>query len=382
MSIPLSLYIHLPWCVKKCPYCDFNSHTFNNFEQQEKNYIDALIKDMEFESLRIQGREIQTIFFGGGTPSLFSVSGIKNILDAVKKYFTVSQNVEITLEANPGTVEAEKFKGFYQAGVNRLSIGVQSFSDKKLSALGRIHNSTEAEKAIDIAINSGFSNFNIDLMYGLPNQTHEESLHDLLKAIEYQPSHISWYELTIEPNTVFYSKPPKLPDDSKVWDMHLAGKEILEKAGYKQYEVSAYGKIQCQHNINYWQFGDYLGLGAGAHGKLTNLQTMQVERFARVKLPQSYIDKSASSTMIAEHRVLTESDLVFEFMLNAFRLSDGFELRLFEQCTGLNKDRVSSQLQIAEQNNWIINEDGLVKTTLLGKQYLNEVIGLFLNENV
>lgn len=380
MSIPFSLYIHLPWCVKKCPYCDFNSHLFNNFEQQENQYINALIKDMEFESLRVKDREINTVFFGGGTPSLFSVNGIEKILNAINKYFKIASTAEITLEANPGTFETEKFQGFFQVGINRLSIGVQSFSDKKLSSLGRIHDSKEAVKAIEIAKHSGFENLNIDLMYGLPEQTNKEALEDLQTAINFQPSHISWYELTIEPNTVFYSKPPKLPDDTNVWDMHLAGKERLEKASYQQYEVSAYGIRQCQHNINYWQFGDYLGLGAGAHGKLTNKESKQVERFARVKLPQSYIEKTALNLMIAEHRTLSESDLIFEFMLNAFRLSNGFEIALFEQRTGLSADCISELLKYAKEKNWITVNQGIVRTTAIGKQYLNEVISLFVPE--
>ena len=271
ISPPLSLYIHLPWCVRKCPYCDFNSHEIKDGSFPEKEYVDAVIRDLEFTAGQFRGRDIISIFFGGGTPSVMSANGIGSILEAVDAISSLSADTEITLEANPGTTDSRRFAGYRRLGVNRISIGAQSFSDDKLAAIGRIHNGSDAVSAVETAVGAGFSNINIDLMYGLPGQTVEDALSDLVRAVSLEPTHISWYQLTIEPNTVFYSRPPLLPDDDLTWQMQTCGQDYLAQRRYRQYEVSAWSREnhECRHNLNYWQFGDYIGIGAGAHGKIT-----------------------------------------------------------------------------------------------------------------
>jgi len=383
---PLSLYIHLPWCIKKCPYCDFNSHAIDKeaFPElhQENAYIDALILDIESELPRIWGRSIVSIFIGGGTPSLFSAEAIDRLMAALRSRLTFYHNTEVTMEANPGSAEADRFKAYRESGVNRLSIGVQSFDDKKLKALGRVHDSTEALKAVAMAKDAGFDEINIDLMFGLPDQSIDEALSDLEIAIDLQPTHLSWYQLTIEPNTVFYSKPPALPKDDLLWDMQQQGQTYISDREFNQYEISAYARKgenhQCQHNRNYWQFGDYLGIGAGAHGKLTHVAEGKIERYARHRIPQNYVDKVAHSNAITETRLLTREELPLEFMMNSLRLNEGFHPSLFIEHTGLPLSQIQKHLELAEEKaliEWDINK---IKPTETGHRYLNDLIQIFM----
>lgn len=379
---PLSLYIHLPWCIKKCPYCDFNSHAANSEAFPEQAYVDALISDLESELPRIWGRPIVSIFIGGGTPSLFSAEAINRLMAALRERLTFYHNTEITMEANPGTAEADRFKAYRESGINRLSIGVQSFDDEKLKRLGRIHNSAEALSAIAMAKDAGFNEINLDLMFGLPDQTVDQAMSDLEVAMEQQPTHLSWYQLTIEPNTVFYSKPPILPVDDLLWEMQQQGQAYLSDKGFDQYEVSAYarkdGNHQCQHNRNYWQFGDYLGIGAGAHGKLTHVAEGKIERYARHRIPQSYIDKVAQPNAVTETRKLARDELPLEFMMNALRLNEGFHPSLFIEHTGLPLNHIHKQLEIAEERALIEWDINMIKPTETGHRYLNDLIELFM----
>jgi len=382
---PLSLYIHLPWCIKKCPYCDFNSHATNKETFPEDAYIDALISDLEFELPSIWGRPIVSIFIGGGTPSLFSAEAINRLMASLRERLTFYHHTEVTMEANPGTAEADRFKAYRESGINRISIGVQSFNDEKLKVLGRIHNSAEALSAIAMAKDAGFDEINIDLMFGLPEQSIGEAMSDLEVAMEQQPTHLSWYQLTIEPNTIFYSKPPALPIDDLLWDMQEQGQAYLSDSGFNQYEVSAYAKHgttgvnhQCKHNLNYWQFGDYLGIGAGAHGKLTHVAEGKIERYSRHRIPQSYIDKVGQLNAITETRSLNRDELPLEFMMNALRLNEGFHPSLFIEHTGLPLNHIQKQLEIAEEKaliEWDINK---IKPTETGHRYLNNLIELFM----
>ncbi len=379
---PLSLYIHLPWCIKKCPYCDFNSHATNKEAFPEGAYVDALISDLESELPRIWGRPIVSIFIGGGTPSLFSTKVINRLMAALRERLTFYHNTEVTMEANPGTAEADRFKAYRESGINRLSIGVQSFDDEKLKALGRIHNSDEALSAIAMAKDAGFDEINLDLMFGLPEQSIDQSMSDLEVAMEQQPTHLSWYQLTIEPNTVFYSKPPVLPVDDLLWEMQQQGQAYLADKGFDQYEVSAYarkeGNHQCQHNQNYWQFGDYLGIGAGAHGKLTHVAEGKIERYVRHRIPQSYIDKVAQSNAVIETRKLARDELPLEFMMNALRLNQGFHPSTFIEHTGLPLKHIQKQLEIAEERALIEWDINMIKPTETGHRYLNDLIELFM----
>lgn len=383
---PLSLYIHLPWCIKKCPYCDFNSHAIDKEAfphlYQENAYIDALILDIESELPRIWGRSIVSIFIGGGTPSLFSAEAIDRLMAALRSRLTFYHNTEVTMEANPGSAEADRFKAYRESGVNRLSIGVQSFDDKKLKALGRVHNSTEALNAVAMAKDAGFDEINIDLMFGLPDQSIDEALSDLEIAIELQPTHLSWYQLTIEPNTIFYSKPPVLPVDDLLWDIQQQGQIYISDKGFNQYEISAYARKgenhQCQHNRNYWQFGDYLGVGAGAHGKLTHVAEGKIERYARHRIPDSYIGKVAQQNAIIETRLLTREELPLEFMMNALRLNEGFHPSLFTEHTGLLLNQIQKQMEEAEEKTLIELNIDKIKPTESGHRYLNDLLQLFM----
>jgi putative oxygen-independent coproporphyrinogen III oxidase len=379
-DIPLSLYIHLPWCVKKCPYCDFNSHEFTSTDLKESSYTDALIRDLEFELPAVSGRRIESIFIGGGTPSLFSAEALEKLLAAVRANSQLNPDAEITLEANPGTAEAERFQAYHEIGINRLSIGVQSFDDSKLRALGRIHGADEALVAIQMAKDSGFENFNIDLMFGLPGQSIDEAMTDLNTAFEQAATHISWYQLTIEPNTVFYKQRPSLPIHDAIWEMQTKGQQFLSDMAYKQYEISAYSlkEKQCGHNLNYWQFGDYLGIGAGAHGKLTNIETNQIIRFARHRIPESYMQKAGSGDVIVEEKLLADDDIVLEFMMNIFRLNDGFSSSLFAQRTGLAAEELQSLLKMAIERGFVEMEDDEIKPSELGRNYLNELLEIFI----
>lgn len=379
--IPLSLYIHIPWCIQKCPYCDFNSHKKTS-DFDEHNYIDALINDLKQDTHSNQlaksqqfSRPLHSIFIGGGTPSLFSASAFERLFEVIFQLFN-SDEPEITLEANPGTVEQQRFKDYRSIGINRLSIGIQSFDDDKLSRLGRIHDATAAHKAIDAAINAGFDNFNLDIMHGLPNQTVEQGINDLQQAISHQPSHLSWYQLTIEPNTLFYKKTPTLPDEEKLAELEQQGLALLANAGYQRYEISAYAKDNktCQHNNNYWQFGDYLAIGAGAHGKLTT--PSGIKRWQKHRMPKDYLSPNKDFT--CSENILTKQDILFEFMLNTTRLEQTISYDLFEQYTKLPISMLLPMLQAAEKKGFIKTKDSHFKVTPLGRRFTNELQLLFM----
>ncbi|MDB5808328.1 MAG: YggW family oxidoreductase [Betaproteobacteria bacterium] len=373
---PLSLYIHIPWCVRKCPYCDFNSHEARE-PAPEARYVDALIADLEAALPLIWGRKVYTIFFGGGTPSLFSADSIERILAAVRARVPLSMEAEITLEANPGTVEAEKFRAFRAAGVNRLSLGIQSFNPTHLKALGRIHDDVEARRAIEIA-QSSFDNFNLDLMYGLPAQTPVEALADLETALGFAPSHLSAYHLTLEPNTYFHRYPPELPDDDASAEMQDVIEARLAGAGYRHYETSAFALPgrQARHNMNYWTFADYLGIGAGAHSKLSFPD--RIARQMRYKQPRQYMESAASGNAIQEQHDVSSGEVGFEFMMNALRLTGGFPLVLFEERAGVPLTAVLKQLDEAEQRGLIERDHQRAAPTALGRRFLNDLLQIFL----
>ena len=376
MSPPLSLYIHLPWCVKKCPYCDFNSHAAQALP--EAAYIDALLLDLERALPDIWGRRIHSVFFGGGTPSLFSAEGIDRILTGVRTLTQLMPGAEITLEANPGTVEAAKFAGFRAAGVTRVSLGIQSFNPRHLKALGRIHDDSEARRAAELAA-THFDTFNLDLMYALPGQTLDEALTDIDTALSFQPPHLSAYHLTLEPNTPFgHTAPPNLPDDDVAADMQLAIETRLSEAGLQHYETSAYARPNhaSRHNLNYWQFGDYLGIGAGAHSKLSFHD--RIIRQMRTKHPQQYMDAVALGAHIADARTLTRDDLPFEFMMNALRLNEGVSAALFEARTGLPLIVCSAALEKARAQGLLLPGTTRLQPSLQGQRFLNDLLELFL----
>lgn len=375
---PLSLYVHIPWCVRKCPYCDFNSHEAKG-EVPERQYIDALIADLEQALPQIWGRRVYSVFFGGGTPSLLSARAIDDLLAAIRARVTVVNDAEITLEANPGTFEAEKFRDFRSAGINRLSIGIQSFNPKHLQALGRIHDEREARRAIEIA-QANFDLYNLDLMYALPQQTVAEAVEDLNTALSFGAPHLSFYHLTIEPNTYFHSYPPQLPDEDASADIHEMVAEHLVGAGYEHYETSAYARPgkRCRHNLNYWRFGDYLGIGAGAHSKLSFHD--RIVREARYKQPKSYLERVQAGDAVSERRELTRKDLPFEFMLNMLRLSEGFTPADFAERTGLQISAAEKGLQAAEQKGFIVRTHERIAPSEHGQRYLNELLELFLPE--
>lgn len=376
---PLSLYIHIPWCVQKCPYCDFNSHALKH-DIPESDYISSLIKDLDDDINRfsLKQRKLHSIFIGGGTPSLFSADAIDSLLQQVLSRFQYDSEIEITLEANPGTIEADKFIGFAKAGVSRLSIGVQSFESDKLIKLGRIHDNQQAKRAAELAHTCGVKSFNLDLMHGLPNQTVENALDDLQQAITLNPDHLSWYQLTIEPNTAFHSKPPTLPQDEVLWDIQEQGAALLAKAGYQQYEISAYSKVdkQSQHNKNYWQFGDYLGIGCGAHGKITDDSNQKIYRTIKVKHPKGYLDPSRNAL---DHLTeVSNEELPFEFMMNQLRLYCPFTLAHFEATTGLNSNLILPTLEKAKNKKLMIESANGWQVSSLGKRYLNDLLEMFL----
>jgi len=375
---PLSLYVHLPWCVKKCPYCDFNSHGLKG-ALPERAYVDALLKDLDQDLPRVTGREIQTVFFGGGTPSLFSAESIGRFLEGVHARLPMAADAEVTLEANPGTVERGRFAAYKGAGVTRLSIGVQSFAPKKLEVLGRIHSSEEAVRAADEAHAAGLSNFNLDLMYALPKQELPEALADLEQAVALKPAHISHYQLTLEPNTLFAVHPPLLPEDEVVWDMQQACQAFLAERGYAQYEISAYAQPgrQARHNLNYWRFGDYLGLGAGAHGKLTD-QAGAVTRLWKLKHPEAYLESAGTPKSLGDVARVTGQDLAFEFMLNRLRLVETFSAGEFEAATGLPIGDIETELKQAVDKGLLESTPQGWKVTSRGQNYLNDLQSLFL----
>ena len=384
----MSLYVHLPWCVSKCPYCDFNSYEVRAGVLPEREYIDALLRDLRFNAELLRERELVSIFFGGGTPSLISVSALSSVLEAVAAIANLDSQVEITLEANPGAADAGRFAGYRRLGVNRLSIGAQSFNDDKLARLGRQHDAQAGQDAVTAARQAGFDNINIDLMYGLPEQTPAQALSDLAMAVELEPAHISWYQLTIEPNTAFYKTPPPLPDDDLTTAMQTQGGRCLREHGYRQYEVSAWGRdgCECRHNLNYWQFGDYIGIGAGAHGKFSHLKSpetaqsspLKISRQARLRVPASYIRHAGTDSAIAEHKTLSREDCILEFMLNALRLEAGTTEPCFTERTGLSPTTIRSQVNAATRDGLLHDVAGQIRATPKGARYLNELLHYFM----
>ncbi|MBI1423626.1 MAG: oxygen-independent coproporphyrinogen III oxidase-like protein [Gammaproteobacteria bacterium] len=378
---PLALYLHFPWCVRKCPYCDFNSHEAKD-ALPEAAYIDALLQDLEQELPAIWGRSIVSIFMGGGTPSLFSPEAMDRLLSALRARLNFPANIEITMEANPGTIERDKFAEFRAAGINRLSIGVQSFQDEFLTKLGRIHSARDAIRAAETAHKVGLENFNLDLMYALPGQTLPQAQADIATAIDLYPSHISYYQLTIEPNTFFYHQPPTLPDDELTHDIETRNRARLAEAGYVRYEISAYARNnqRCVHNMNYWQFGDYLGIGAGAHGKLSDAHQQQISRSWKVKNPRDYLASAGTPQRIGGSSILSAEDTSFEFMLNALRLIDGVDTALFEQHTGLSLSQIEDTLARAQERELLELRTNMIRPTPRGLDYLNDLTGMFLQE--
>lgn len=373
---PLSLYIHIPWCVRKCPYCDFNSHTASPI-LPEQEYVDALLADLDLDLPHVYGRELQSIFFGGGTPSLFSAAALGRLLAGVEQRIRFAADIEITLEANPGTFEQEKFSAYRGLGINRLSIGIQSFQEEKLKALGRIHNGNEAIRAADMARAAGFDNFNLDLMHGLPDQSQDEALGDLRQAIALAPTHLSWYQLTLEPNTVFWNQPPLLPEDDILWDIQEAGQQLLADSGYAQYEVSAYAQSgkAARHNLNYWSFGDFIGIGAGAHGKLSHPDG-RIERTWKTRLPKDYLNPA--KPFQAGSKVLAADELPFEFLMNALRLTNGVDAALFRERTGLSLDSLASGREQAIQRGLLQGDPARLVATPQGQLFLNDLLQYFL----
>ncbi|MDA8781574.1 radical SAM family heme chaperone HemW [Porticoccaceae bacterium] len=373
---PLSLYIHMPWCVRKCPYCDFNSHQAGR-EIPEQAYVRKLIADLRADQHWAQGRKLHSIFFGGGTPSLFSAAAIGEILNAAEQIIGFEQDIEITLEANPGTFEQQKFVGFFSAGVNRLSIGIQSFNNSHLEQLGRIHDGDQALKAIATARTAGFDNFNIDLMHGLPNQSLPEAKTDIQLALDNGAQHISWYQLTIEPNTEFYSRPPILPNDDRLADIQQAGMWLLEAKGFQQYEVSAFSLNgqTSRHNINYWQFGDYLGIGAGAHGKITLPEQGMVIRTSKARQPDKYLTRQDS--VIAQNNAIEADQMALEFMMNGLRLKQGVPVDYFIQRSGLEPSSIQAQISNLRSQGLMVDRDDKYITTELGYRFLNRVLESF-----
>jgi oxygen-independent coproporphyrinogen-3 oxidase len=394
MDASLALYVHMPWCVRKCPYCDFNSHQLKS-AQPDAAYIDALIRDFEIEMPRLAGRRVDTVFFGGGTPSLFQPEEFARLLKALRARIAFAQDVEITLEANPGTIERGRFVGYAEAGVNRVSLGAQSFDPRALKALGRIHSADDTHRAVAELRAAGLENFNLDLMYALPQQTLEEALEDVRIACSLGPSHISYYQLTLEPGTVFHSRPPALPDEDATWQIQTAGQALLAAAGYAQYEISAYAAegARCRHNLNYWQFGDYVGIGAGAHGKLSSGEPLSILRTTKPKQPGEYQFKlrhAAASTvsetvLIGEEAQVAAADLPFEFMLNALRLNDGFSSQQYRQRTGLDLRDLEVKLARARERGLLERcsidpgeSDANWRPTDLGRRFLNDLQASFL----
>ena len=374
MDIPLSLYVHIPWCVRKCPYCDFNSHEQKG-ELPERAYVDALLADLRGDVEAAGGRPIRSVFFGGGTPSLFSPAAIGRFLQQADRLLPFAADAEITLEANPGTVEAGRFSGYRAAGVNRLSMGIQSLDDAKLAALGRIHGRAEALAAVQAAHRAGFDNFNLDLMYALPGQSLAQAEADLRELLSLQPPHVSWYQLTLEPNTLFHRHPPTLPDEESIGEIMDMGLAVLAEHGYRQYEVSAHAQPgrQSRHNLNYWEFGDYLAVGAGAHAKLS-LGDGRIVRRSRARHPQAYMEAGAERY---SERLLTSQDLVIEFMLNALRLIHGVPAYYFEARTGLSVATILPLLDKARQRGLLQADPAQLQATSLGQRFLNDLLAIF-----
>ncbi|WP_122036609.1 radical SAM family heme chaperone HemW [Aliivibrio sp. EL58] len=379
---PLSLYIHIPWCIQKCPYCDFNSHALKT-TIPEAQYISALIDDLDTDLARYdmqnESRKLHSIFIGGGTPSLITAPEIKRLLIEVEKRLPFADDIEITMEANPGTVEAGRFIEYREAGVNRISIGVQSFQQEKLEKLGRIHGKDEAIRAARLAHEAGLNSFNLDLMHGLPNQSIDDALSDLKQAIELSPPHLSWYQLTIEPNTVFYYKPPTLPDDDDLWDIFEQGHQILADAGYVQYEISGYSKVgyQCRHNLNYWRFGDYLGIGCGAHGKLS-FADGRIVRTTKIKHPRGFLD--LMKPYLIDEQEVADHDRPFEFFMNRFRLLEACPKQDFIDKTGLGFESIQETIDWAKEKKYLNETETHWQITEHGKLFLNDLLEAFVSD--
>jgi len=371
---PLGLYIHIPWCLRKCPYCDFNSHAVDG-EPPEIDYVDALLADLAKQAPQVAGRPVQTVFFGGGTPSLFSGAAIARLLEGIAATVELAPDAEITLEANPGTAEAARFTDYRAAGVNRLSIGVQSLDDQCLRALGRVHNADQARRAVERARMAGFDNLNLDLMYGLPGQDLQAALADLRAVLALAPEHLSWYQLTLEPNTLFHARPPALPDGDTVGDIMEAGLALLAGAGFRQYEVSAHARPgwEARHNRNYWTFGDYLGIGAGAHGKLSGPDG-RVRRYSRPRHPRDYL---AAPTAPGSERLLSADELPLEFLMNALRLHSEVPASLFRERTGLSLAVIEAPLAQARARGLLENDPAVLRPTALGRRFLDDLLLLF-----
>ena len=378
---PLSLYIHFPWCIQKCPYCDFNSHAVKG-DLPEDHYIDALLNDLAQDIAQFQeARPIQSIFMGGGTPSLFSANQLDRLLTAMQQYLVFADNIEITLEANPGTFESDKFADYRAIGINRLSIGIQSFNDEHLKRLGRAHSADEAVRAVAIARQAGFDNFNLDLMFGLPESKEQDSLHDVQQAIELQPAHISFYQLTLEPNTYFHKYPPVLPGDDAIFNQQLDCQKLLAEHGYQQYEISAYAKQskQCKHNLNYWSFGDYLGIGAGAHGKITRGLPGNIVRTTKPKQPEQYLRQIKGDRLSQE---IKQDDLPLEFIMNHLRLKQGFSLATYMQRTGLSAQSLQPALTHCLQQELLIEHQQHYQCSEKGWHFLDSILENFLGTDI
>jgi putative oxygen-independent coproporphyrinogen III oxidase len=374
---PLSLYVHVPWCVRKCPYCDFNSHQQNG-EPPEAAYVDALIADIDADLPGVQGRALQSIFIGGGTPSLFSAGAYARLFEALQTRIALAPDIEITLEANPGTAERARFVDYRRAGINRLSIGIQSFDPLQLQQLGRIHDDDDAHRAIDFARTAGFDNINLDLMYGLQGQTPAAALKDLRTALEHAPTHVSWYQLTIEPNTEFFKRPPPLPEEDTLIDIQDAGLALLGTQGYERYEISAFAQPgrQARHNLNYWRFGDYLGIGAGAHGKLSWPQRDEILRTRKKRQPAHYLQRPGEA--LAEALPIAHEERGIEYLLNVLRLRDGFTPAQFEAATGLGFEPLAKRVSSLQRRALLQQDDGVIRPTAKGLQFLNTVLQEFL----
>jgi oxygen-independent coproporphyrinogen-3 oxidase len=379
-DLPLALYVHMPWCVRKCPYCDFNSHQLKSAKPDDA-YIDSLIRDLDCELPLLAGRAIATVFFGGGTPSLFHPEEFKRLLSALRQRIEVAADAEISLEANPGTIERGRFAGYAQAGINRVSLGAQTFAPRALELLGRIHTADDTHRAVEELRAAGIGNFNLDLMYALPQQSFDEAMEDVRAACALNPAHISYYQLTLEPGTVFHARPPPLPDEELAWEIQTEAQRRLAAAGYLQYEVSAYARAgaQCRHNLNYWRFGDYVGLGAGAHGKLSMAVPERILRTAKPKQPRDYQQRIAQAvSACGERNFIAPKDLPFEFMLNALRLNEGFETGDFQRRTGLSSRVVEPALARAQERGLLEARTGGWRPSALGRRFLNDLQAGFL----
>lgn len=382
-SIPLALYIHIPWCVKKCPYCDFNSHTLND-DINFGNYVDVLLTDAKSQMAFVQGRKVSSVFIGGGTPSLLPTKQYARLFAGLKQIYSFTHDCEITMEANPATIEHAPFEEYLKVGINRLSIGVQTFNSQKLEILGRIHNAKQAEQAVKAAKKAGFERVNVDLMHGLPNQSVDEALFDINNAINIGATHLSWYQLTIEPNTVFYRNTPILPQEDVLEQIEKQGSRLLTDKGFKNYEVSAWvskNDLPCQHNINYWQFGDYLAIGAGAHGKvsLSNVNGYEdgIYRFSKSRLPKDYISFEKSPKTVG-FKQIAKDELIGEFMMDGLRLNDGIPTHMLESRTGQDVKTIENKLQILKQQGLLKDTESNIKLTEKGRQYLNQLVSQFI----